>query len=98
MKNKEKFLDYKILIKRSLLSVIKHALEKTSQYGLSNSHHFYITFNTTFPKNVMPKYLYDDYPETMMIVIENEFWNLKVFDEYFLIDLKFKGKIEHLKI
>ena len=46
----------------------------------------------------MPKYLYDDYPETMMIVIENEFWNLKVFDEYFLIDLKFKGKIEHLKI
>ena len=98
MKNKEKFLDYKSLIKKSLISVIKHALEKTSQYGLTNNHHFYITFNTTYSKNVMPKYLNNDYPETMMIVIENEFWNLKVFDEYFLIDLKFKGKIEHLKI
>ena len=34
----------------------------------------------------------------MMIVIENEYWNLKVFDDYFLVDLKFKGKIEKLKI
>ena len=98
MKKKEKFLDYKGLIKKSLISVIKHALEKTTQYGLTDNHHFYITFNTTYSKNVMPKYLNDDYPETMMIVIENEFWNLKVFDEYFLIDLKFKGKVEHLKI
>ena len=34
----------------------------------------------------------------MMIVIENEFWNLKVEQEYFSVDLKFKGKIDHLKI
>ena len=34
----------------------------------------------------------------MMIVIENEYWNLKVADDHFLVDLKFKGKIEKLKI
>ena len=34
----------------------------------------------------------------MMIVIENEFWNLKEEQEYFSVDLKFKGKIDHLKI
>ena len=34
----------------------------------------------------------------MMIVIENEFWNLKVEPEYFSVELKFKGKIDHLKI
>ena len=34
----------------------------------------------------------------MMIVIENEFWNLKVFEQYFSVDLKFKGKIDHLII
>ena len=34
----------------------------------------------------------------MMIVIENEFWNLKVEQEYFSVDLKFKGKNDHLKI
>ena len=34
----------------------------------------------------------------MVIVIENEYWNLKTHEDYFLIDLKFKGKIETLKI
>ena len=33
-----------------------------------------------------------------MIVIENEYWNLKVLENHFLVDLKFKGKIETLKI
>ena len=98
MTKKEKFLDYKNLIKKSLLSVVKHSLEKTSEYGLSDGHHFYITFDTSLSKNTIPKYLRKDYPETMMIVIENEYWNLKVFDEYFSVDLKFKGKIEQLSI
>ena len=92
------FLDYKSLIKASLLNVIKHALKKTSEYGISNGHHFYITFDTTHPKNQIPEYLKKDYPETMMIVIENEFWNLKVDQDFFSVDLKFRGKIDHLKI
>ena len=98
MKKKEIFLDYKTLIKSSLISVVKHALRKTSEYGISDGHHFYITFDTTYSKNKMPDYLKKDYPKTMMIVIENEFWNLKVNQEYFSVDLKFKGKIDHLKI
>ena len=98
MKKKEIFLDYKTLVKSSLISVVKHALRKTSEYGISDGHHFYITFDTTYSKNKMPDYLKKDYPKTMMIVIENEFWNLKVDQEYFSVDLKFKGKIDHLKI
>ncbi len=98
MNKKDIFLDYKSLIKSSLRDVIKHALKKTSEYGISNGHHFYITFDTTDSKNQIPEYLKKDYPKTMMIVIENEFWNLKVEEEYFTVDLKFKGKIDHLKI
>ena len=98
MNKKDIFLDYKSLIKSSLIDVIKHALKKTSEYGISNGHHFYITFDTTNPKNQIPEYLKKDYPKTMMIVIENEFWNLKVEKEFFSVDLKFKGKIDHLKI
>ena len=97
MKKKEIFLDYKSLIKSSLIEVIKHALKKTAVYGLSNGHHFYITFDTSHTKNKIPEYLAKDYPKTMMIVIENEFWNLKVEQEYFSVELKFKGKIDHLK-
>ena len=98
MKKKDIFLDYKSLIKSSLIDVIKHALKKTSEYGISNGHHFYITFDTTNPKNQIPEYLKKDYPKSMMIVIENEFWNLKVEQEYFSVDLKFKGNIDQLKI
>ena len=98
MKNNIKFLDYPKLIKSNLLNVIKYALKKTSEYGLSDEHHFYITFKTNFEKNKIPEYLNNDYPDTMMIVIENEYWNLKTYEDYFSIDLKFKGKIETLCI
>ena len=98
MKNNIKFLDYPNLIKSNLLNVIKYALKKTSEYGLSDEHHFYITFKTNFKKNIIPEYLKNDYPDTMMIVIENEYWNLKTYEDYFSIDLKFKGKIETLCI
>ena len=98
MKNIMKFLDYPNLIRSNLLNVIKYALKKTSEYGLSDEHHFYITFKTNYKKNIIPEYLKNDYPDTMMIVIENEYWNLKAYDDYFSIDLKFKGKIETLCI
>ena len=98
MSKDTKFLDYNTLIRDNLLNVVKHALGKTSDYGLTDGHHFYITFITNFKENILPSYLVKDYPDNMMIVIENEFWNLKVFDNYFLVDLKFKGKIETLKI
>jgi uncharacterized protein len=98
MKNIMKFLDYPNLIKSNLLNVIKYALKKTSEYGLSDEHHFYITFKTNYKKNIIPEYLKNDYPDTMMIVIENEYWNLKTYEDYFSIDLKFKGKIETLNI
>ena len=98
MKKEKKFLDYSKLIKLNLLNVVKHALEKTAAYGLSDGHHFYITFKTDNHNNQIPEYLLKDYPQNMMIVIENEYWNLKVYEEYFTIDLKFKGKIETLKI
>ena len=98
MKKDKKFLDYSKLIKSNLLNVVKYALEKTAAYGLSDGHHFYITFKTTTTNNNIPEYLLKDYPQNMMIVIENEYWNLKVYEEYFTIDLKFKGKIETLKI
>tara|TARA_Y100000591_G_scaffold308598_1_gene309058 strand:+ start:198 stop:653 length:456 start_codon:yes stop_codon:yes gene_type:complete len=98
MNKNDKFLDYGVLIKTNLLNVVKYALEKTSQYGLSDDHHFFITFRTNFKGNQIPEYLTKEYPENMIIVIENEYWNLKTYENHFLIDLKFKGKIETLKI
>ena len=36
MKKEKKFLDYSQLIKSNLLNVVKYALEKTADYGLSD--------------------------------------------------------------
>ena len=98
MNKKINFLDYNKLIRENLLNVVKQALSKSADYGLSDGHHFYITLLTKFKGNVLPEYLAKEYPDNMMIVIENEYWNLNVFKEYFSIDLKFKGKIESLSI
>ena len=65
MTKKIKFLDYTSLIKKNLLNVIKHALEKASEYGLSDGHHFYITFDTNYSKNKLPEYLRIDYPKNV---------------------------------
>ena len=59
---------------------------------MSDGHHFYITFTTKFKENVLPHYLTKEYPDNMMIVIENEYYNLKVLDNYFLVDLSLKEK------
>ena len=98
MSKETKFLDYNTLIRDNLLNVVKQALHKTADYGLTDGHHFYITFTTKFNENSLPSYLVKDYPDNMMIVIENEYSNLKVYENYFLVDLKFKGKIETLKV
>ena len=98
MSKEKKFLDYNTLIRDNLLNVVRQALNKTSDYGLSDGHHFYITFLSKFKGNILPPYLSKEYPDNMMIVIENEYWNLKVLENHFLVDLKFKGKIETLRI
>ena len=56
--DKKKFLDYTNLIKSNLLNVVKYALQKTSEYGLSDQHHFYITFTTNFEKNKISYFLF----------------------------------------
>ncbi len=94
----KKFLDYNLILKKNLLNVVKYALNQASDYGLSDGHHFYITFNTEYKNNSLPSYLIEEYPENMTIVLENEFWDLKIENEYFLVSLKFRGKIEKLKI
>ena len=52
MSKETKFLDYNSLIRENLLNVVKQALHKTSDYGLSDGHHFYITFSTKYKENM----------------------------------------------
>lgn len=91
-------INYDRLIKDSLKYVVKRALEHVADKGLFGDQHFYITFQTDFPGVEAPDYLLSEYPDELTIVLENQFWNLKVFETNFSVSLNFNSKIETIKI
>lgn len=91
-------INYDGLIKDSLKYVVRKALEHVGEKGLYGDQHFYITFKTEFPGVEAPEYLLNEYPDELTIVLENQFWNLKVFETYFSVSLNFNAKIETIKV
>ncbi len=59
-------------------SVMLNALEHVSREGLAGEHHFYLTFLTDFPGVDIPARLRAQYPHEMTIVLQHQFWDLKV--------------------
>lgn len=82
-------LRYDRWIEDALKSVVRKALSYCQQNGLPGEHHFYVTFATDHPAVIIPDSLRDQYPEEITIVIEHEYWDLEVTDEYFDIVLSF---------
>ena len=55
--------------------------------GLPGEHHFYLTFRTDYPGVVMPPRLRAQYPQEMTIVLQHQFWDLKMDQEAGLISV-----------
>lgn len=89
-----KFIDsinYDELVEKSLRSVVYYALKIVEEQGLPGENHFYITFRTNFPGTVVSKNLKIQYPDSMTIVLQNQFDNLIVRHNSFSVDLSFGG-------
>lgn len=54
------------------------------------SHHFYLTFKTHFPGVEIPNFLREQYPDEMTIILQHQFWGLKVKEEQFEVALTFR--------
>ena len=91
-------IDYDVMVQDALLAVVKKLLAEASKNGLPGNHHFYIAFNTGFPGVVIPPHLRAKYPDEMTIVLQNQFWDLMVFDDHFEVGLSFNQKSETLVI
>jgi hypothetical protein len=91
-------LSYERMVEDALRGVLRQALRITESQGLPGSHHFYITFETTHPGVRMPESLRALHPNEMTIVLQHQFWDLKVNDEGFEITLSFSGQSQRLKI
>jgi uncharacterized protein len=90
---------YDILAQDALRSVIRKVLSEVAATGsLPGDHHFFITFLTQAPGVRISQHLKARYPEQMTIVVQHQFWELKVYDGYFEIGLSFSDKPEKLTI
>lgn len=84
-------INYDKLVEKSLRNVVYYALKIVEEQGLPGENHFYITFRTDFPGTVVSKNLKIQYPQTMTIVLQNQFDNLTVRHNGFSVDLSFGG-------
>lgn len=90
---------YDILAQEALRGVIKKVLIETAAAGqLPGEHHFFITFLTTAPGVRISSALQERYPDQMTIVVQHQFWELKVTDTLFEIGLSFSDVPEKLVV
>jgi uncharacterized protein len=83
----ESLLPYDDWTEAAMRQVVVRALAHVAANGLPGEHHFYITFRTQHPGVVMPPRLRSQYPQEMTIVLQHQFWDLKVDEEAGLISV-----------
>ncbi|QLF71436.1 hypothetical protein FE840_015335 [Peteryoungia desertarenae] len=90
---------YDILAQDALRGVIRKVLSEVAATGrLPGDHHFFITFLTGAPGVRISQQLKAKYAEQMTIVIQHQFWDLKVSESQFEIGLSFSDTPEKLVI
>ena len=91
-------IDYEALQQEALRGVVRAALKQAASTGLPADHHFYITFKTAAPGVTGPPDLLGRYPDEMMIVLQNQFWDLAPGETFFSVTLKFGGQPKTLSV
>jgi hypothetical protein len=89
---------YDILTQEALRGVVRKVLSEVAKTGLPGEHHFFISFITKAPGVRISQRLLDQYPDDMTIVLQNQFWDLKVTETLFEVGLSFDDKPETLVI
>ena len=89
---------YDILAQEALRGVMRKVLGEVARTGLPGNHHFFITFLTGAPGVRVSSRLRERYPEQMTIVLQFQYWDLKVSDAGFEVGLSFSDVPEKLEI
>jgi uncharacterized protein len=84
------FIGYQALTDSALRGVVRDALRRIEKSGLIGAHHFYLTFKTHADGVDIPDFLKEQYPDEMTIIIQHQYWALKVKEDYFEVTLTFK--------
>ena len=93
-----KKVDYDFLVDQALRNVVHKVLKNLSETTTTETYQYYITFETKHPSVKIPIKLFHQYPESLTIVLEHQFWDLKVQNNKFNVTLAFKGNKLNLEI
>lgn len=89
---------YDLMIEQALRGVVRRALNQVAKSGLPGDHHFYISFATKADGVAIPEHLRQRFPDEMTIVLQYQFWDLKVQPDGFGVTLSFSDRLENLFI
>jgi hypothetical protein len=89
---------YDLLTQQALRGVVRSVLTDAAKKGLPGEHHFYISFDTRADGVRMSDRLRAQYPDEMTVILQHQFWDLKVSEEDFEVGLSFGGVPERLAV
>ena len=82
-------MKYTQMVEDALRGVVRRALHAANTEGLHGNHHFYVTFLTRYPGVELPDHLLERYEHDMTIVLQHQYWDLKVEETFFEVSLSF---------
>ena len=91
-------IDYPGMIDSAMRHVVRDALQHVDKFGLPGDHHFFISFQTNYPGVSISPQLKARYPEEITIVVQHQYWDLKITDSQFSIMLSFNNIPEKLVV
>ncbi|MFD2029709.1 SspB family protein [Ancylobacter dichloromethanicus] len=89
---------YDLLVQDALRGVVGRVLTDVARDGLPGEHHLYLAFDTCAPGVRISPRLKERYPEEMTIVLQHQFWDLIVTEQFFEVGLSFNGIPERLHV
>jgi len=95
-----KFIDYNKVVDQAMRSIVRRCLRFVvkNNYKLPGNHHFYITFDLDHEGVEVSKQLRKTHVEQMTIVLQHQFWDLTVEEDFFSVALSFNNVRETLVI
>ncbi len=90
--------DYRRMVHEASISVVRRVLTSVAEDGLPGSHHLFVTFATAHPEAQLSPALRSQFPETMTIVLQHQYWDLAVEATAFEVTLRFGPARERLRV
>jgi len=89
---------YDVLTQEALRGVVRAVLQQIAKTGLPGDHHLYVAFETHGKGVSVSERLQEQYPEEMTIVLQHQFWDLEIYQDYFEVKLSFNNIPERLVV